>query len=215
MRSIGKTICMLSAITLNCIITFSQQPIYLDPNQSIDKRVEDLLGKMTLEEKVGQLNMPCVYMLGNDIPSKTISVRKHVDGTLFGIGPGGGLFTLANEILWDGTRQQAEFFNELQKMATEKTRLKIPLMQIEEGMHGFMAPGATIFPQGLGLGATWNTDLIKEIYASAAEEARSVGVHMLQSLQVEPNRDPRHCRNQHTYSEDTYLCSRIAESVVK
>ena len=217
MKSIGKlkTICTLSIITLNCIMTSGQQPIYLDSKQSIDKRVEDLLGRMTLEEKVGQINMPCVYMLGNDIPAKTISVKKHVDGTLFDVGPGGGLFTLANEILWDGTRQQAEFFNELQKIATEKTRLKIPLMQIEEGMHGYMAPGATIFPQGLGLGATWNIDLIKEIYASAAEEARSVGVHMLQSLQVEPNRDPRHGRNQHTYSEDTYLCSRIAESVVK
>ena len=195
--------------------SFGQQPIYLDTKQPIDTRVEDLIGKMTLEEKVGQINMPCVYMLGNDIQTKTISVKKHVDGTLFNIGPGGGFFTLANEILRNGTLQQAEFFNQLQEMATEHTRLNIPLMQIEEGMHGFMAPGATIFPQGLGLGATWDMDLIKNIYASAAEEARAVGVHQLQSLQIEPNRDPRHGRNQHTYSEDTYLCSRIAESVVR
>ena len=117
--------------------------------------------------------------------------------------------------LREGTRQQADYFNALQKKAVETTRLKIPLMQIEEGMHGFMAPGATIFPQGLGLGATWNTALIQEIYSAVAEEARSVGVHQIQSLQVEPNRDPRHGRNQHTYSEDTYLCSRIAESIVK
>jgi beta-glucosidase len=88
--------------------------------------------------------------------------------------------------------QQADYFNALQKKAVETTRMKIPLMQIEEGMHGFMAPGATIFPQGLGLGATWNTPLIQEIYSAVAEEARSVGVHQIQSLQVEPNRDPRH-----------------------
>ena len=209
------TICILSGITINSFLSSGQQPIYLDPVQSIDKRVEDLLERMTLEEKVGQLNMPCVYMLGDDIPSKTTAVKRHVDGSYYNIGPGGGHFTLANEILREGTRQQAEFFNELQKTALEQTRLKIPLMQIEEGMHGFMAPGATIFPQGLALGATWDMGLIKEIYAAAAEEARSVGVHQLQSLQVEPNRDPRHGRNQHTYSEDTYLCSRIAEMVVK
>jgi beta-glucosidase len=201
-----------SMITFHCT---GQQPIYLDAKQSIDKRVDDLISQMTLEEKVGQINMPCVYMLGNDIPAKNISIQKHVDGTLLGTGPGGGFFTLANEVLRDGTRQQADFFNDLQKKAVETTRLKIPLMQIEEGMHGFMAPGATIFPQGMGLGAAWNPGLIQEIYAAIAEEARSVGVHQIQSLQVEPNRDPRHGRNQHTVSEDTYLCSRYAESVVR
>jgi len=199
----------------NSEIPPDSKAIYKNPDYPINQRVEDLLSRMTLEEKVGQLNMPCVYMIGRDIPEKTANVKKHVDGSFFQTGPGGGYFTLANEILWEGTRQQAEFFNELQKMAMEQTRLKIPLMQIEEGMHGFMAPGATIFPQGLALGATWNIDLIERIFSVAAKEARAVGVHQLQSLQVEPNRDPRHGRNQHTFSEDTYLCSRIAESVVK
>jgi beta-glucosidase len=65
------------------------------------------------------------------------------------------------------------------------------------------------------LGSTWNPALIQQIYAAVAKEARSVGVQQIQSLQVEPNRDPRHGRNQHTYSEDTYLCSRYAEAIVK
>ena len=191
-------------------------PAYLDTNQTIDKMVEDLLSRMTLEEKVGQINWPCVYMdkYGRDIPAKKEGVRKYVVGDLIGIGPGGGFFTLANEISREGTRQQAEVFNELQQLALDKTRLKIPLMQVEEGTHGFMAPGATIFPEGLGLGATWNTDLIKDVYSVAAREARATGVHQLFTLVIEPNRDPRHGRNQQTYSEDPFLCSRFAEAIV-
>ncbi len=192
------------------------EAVYLDPDLPIDKRVEDLLSRMTLEEKVGQINWPCVYMnrLGEDIPAKQAGVRKFVEGKLLSIGPGGGFFTLANEISREGTRQQAEVFNELQQLAIENTRLKIPLMQVEEGTHGYMAPGATIFPEGLGLGATWNTDLIEDVYSAAAKEARSVGVHQLFTLVIEPNRDPRHGRNQQTYSEDPFLCSRLAEAIV-
>jgi beta-glucosidase len=203
--------------SLITVYSFSQQPLYLDPKQPIDQRVEDLLSRMTLEEKVGQINMPCVYQgrYGRDIPAKTEGVKKFLEGTLVPIGPGGGYFTLANEILRDGTRQQAEFFNQLQKLAKEKTRLQVPLMQCEEGTHGFMAPGATIFPEGQGLGAMWNPDLIREIYATAAEEARSVGVHQLYTLVIEPNRDPRHGRNEQTFSEDPYLCSIYAENIVK
>jgi beta-glucosidase len=206
---------ILLTLKINVFIV-AQQPIYLDSEQPIARRVEDLLGKMTLEEKVGQINMPCVYQdaFGTDIPAKFLGVKKFVEGTLVEIGPGGGFFTLANEILRDGTRQQAEFYNELQKMAVEKTRLKIPLMQIEEGTHGFMAPGATIFPEGLGLGASWDMDLIKSVYATCAEEARSVGVHQLFTLVIEPNRDPRHGRNQQTFSEDPFLCSEIATYIV-
>ena len=136
-------------------------------------------------------------------------------GELVDIGPGGGYITLANEILRDGTRQQAEFFNELQQLVIDRTRLKIPLMQIEEGMHGFMAPGATIFPEGMGMGATWDPELFEKVYAAVAEEGRSVGVHQLFSINIETNRDPRHGRNQHCFSEDAYLISKYATAIVK
>jgi len=208
---------ILTILVSSCDIAHKATgPAYLDPLQPIDKRVDDLMSRMSLKEKVGQINWPCVYMdgFGEDIPAKKVGVRKFVEGTLVDIGPGGGFFTLANEISREGTRQQAEVFNELQKLAIEKTRLKIPLMQVEEGTHGFMAPGATIFPEGLGLGATWNMDLIKDVYSVAAREARAVGVHQLFTLVIEPNRDPRHGRNQQTYSEDPFLCSRIAEAIV-
>jgi beta-glucosidase len=173
---------------------------------------------MTLEEKVGQLNWPCVYVseLGDDIPTKMESCRKFAAGTLVGgLGPGGGFFTLANTILHQGPEQQASFFNELQKIALEKTRLGIPLMQVEEGTHGLMCSGSTIFPEGPALGSCWNPDLIREIYAAAAEEARGVGIHQLFTLVVEPNRDPRLGRNQESYGEDPFLCARLAEAIVK
>jgi beta-glucosidase len=192
-------------------------PIFMDPLSPVEKRVEDLLSRMTLEEKIGQMNMPCVYVsgLGKDVKSKMEGCRKFTEGTqVRGLGPGGGFFTLPNNVLFEGARQQAEFMNELQKIAVEKTRLKIPLLMTEEGTHGLMCSGGTIFPEGLAIGSTWNMDLVKDIYATAAREARAIGVHQLFTLVIEPNRDPRLGRNEEGYSEDPYLCSRIAESIV-
>ena len=192
-------------------------PLYRDAAQPIERRVEDLLGRMTLEEKVGQINMPCVYeaQLGKTIPEKTEAVQKFAAGTLLkGFGPGGGFFTLSNTILHDGTRQQAEFLNRLQGIAAG-TRLGIPLLQSEEGTHGLMCPGGTIFPEGPALGSTWNLELLGRIYATVAREARSIGVHQTFTLVIEPIRDPRLGRNEEAYSEDPWLCARIAETIVR
>jgi beta-glucosidase len=195
----------------------AELPIYRDPRQPVEQRVEDLLRRMTLKEKIGQLNMPCVYVdeLGRDIPSKLEACPRFAEGTYTDeLGPGGGFFTLSNTILHEGPRQQVEYLNRLQSIALKKTRLGIPLLETEEGTHGAMFPGATIFPEGLALGSTWDMDLIKSIYSTAAREARSVGIHELFTLVVEPNRDPRLGRNAEGYSEDPYLCSRIAENIV-
>ena len=192
-------------------------PIYLDPKQPIERRVDDLLARMTLKEKVGQLNLPCVYVdeLGKDIPSKMAACRRFAAGTYTNeIGPGCGFFTLADQILHEGTRQQVEYFNELQKIALTQTRLKIPLLEDEEGTHGAMFPGATVFPEGLAIGSTFDMPLTQSIYAAAAQEARAVGIHSLSTLVLELDRDPRMGRNEEAYTEDPYLYSRIAESIV-
>lgn len=197
--------------------TFSALPLYKNPLYSVSQRVNDLMSRMTLEEKIGQMNMPCVYEtpLGDNITAKAEACRKLSEGTFSGFpGPAGGFFTMANTILQEGTLQQAAFFNELQKIATEKTRLGIPLLQTEEGTHGLMCSGATIFPEGIALGSTWNLDLIKDIYTIAAREARSTGIHQIFTLVIEPNRDPRLGRNQEGYSEDPFFCSRMAETIV-
>jgi beta-glucosidase len=178
---------------------------YLDPHQPVDRRVEDLLGRMTLKEKVGQLNLPCVYVpdLGNDIPGKMEACRRFAAGTYTSeIGPGSGFFTLADNILQEGTLQQANYFNELQKIALTQTRLKIPLLEDEEGTHGAMFAGATVFPEGLAIGSMFDPDLTKSVYSAAAQEARAVGIHLLSTLVMELDRDPRMGRNAEAYTED-------------
>ena len=193
-------------------------PIYLDPKQPIERRVDDLLRRMTLKEKVGQLNLPCVYVdeLGKTIPEKMEACRRFAAGTHTSeIGPGCGFFTLADTILHKGVRQQVDYFNELQKIALTQTRLKIPLLEDEEGTHGAMFPGATVFPEGLAIGSTFDMPLVKAIYAAAAQEARSVGIHVLSTLVLELDRDPRMGRNEEAYTEDPYLYSQIAENIVR
>ncbi len=195
-----------------------QAPIYLDPKQPIEVRVDDLMRRMTLKEKVGQLNLPCGYVgeLGKDIPAKTEACKRFTAGTYTPeIGPACGFFTLANEILKHGAREQAEYFNELQKIALTETRLKIPVMQDEEGTHGAMFPGGTVFPEGLAVGSSFDLDLVKAIYSAAAAEARAVGVHMLSTLVMETLRDPRMGRNEEAYTEDPYLYMRIGEAIVR
>ncbi|MDX1284427.1 MAG: glycoside hydrolase family 3 N-terminal domain-containing protein, partial [Draconibacterium sp.] len=198
-------------------LPFKQMLLYQNPALSVTERIEDLLSRMTLKEKIGQLNMPCGYFreLGNSVEEKKEGCLNFVEGKLFPeIGPGGGFFTLHNNALHKGPEEQAQFMNKLQKAALEKTRLKIPLLITEEGTHGLMCSGATIFPEGPALGSTWNMDLIEKVYQTAAREARAVGVHQLFTLVIEPIRDPRLGRNQEAYSEDTYLTSRFAETIV-
>jgi len=218
----NKTILAIIVLTLvMSVFTFGQKPIYLDPKQPIEKRVEDLLGRMTLEEKLGQLNMPWHNAMARELPDKMKELpdkidvlQKFAEGKLVAnIGPAGG-FWAPTTMFKEGTRVQAVFLNDLQKIALEKTRLKIPLLFAEEGTHGLVTSGATVFPEGLAIGSTWNMDIVRKIYAVAAREARTRGIHFLGTLVVEPNRDPRLGRNEEGYSEDPYLCSQIAEAIV-
>lgn len=201
----------------------SARPIYLDPNQPIEARIDDLMSRMTLKEKIGQLNLPCVggcgyvgEMEGKDASKWPEASRQFVQGSFTDeIGPGCGLFGLANQTMTDGNvRHIAENFNDLQKIALTRTRLKIPLLEDEEGTHGAMYPGATVFPEGLALGSSFDLDLVKSVYSAAAAEARAVGINMLSTLVMELDRDPRMGRNEESYTEDPYLGMRIGETIV-
>ena len=220
MRIRHSLACALVWLLVSTLFVTAQtaSPPYRDRSLPIDQRIEDLLGRMTLEEKIGQMNMPCVYeeALGGNIPEKTAAVQRFAAGTyLKGFGPGGGFFTLPNTILHEGPRQQVEFLNRLQKIALEQTRLGIPLLETEEGTHGLMCPGGTIFPEGPGLASTWNMNLLSNVYATVAREGRAIGVHQTFTLVIEPIRDPRLGRNEEALSEDPFLCSQIAEMIVR
>src|SRR5205085_3210809 len=154
--------------------------------------------------------------LGKSIPEKQQACKRFAAGTQSKeIGPGAGFFTLADTILHEGTQQQVEYFNALQKIAVTQTRLKIPLLEDEEGTHGAMFSGATVFPEGLALGSSFDMPLISSVYAASAREARAVGIHVLSTLVLELDRDPRMGRNEEAYTEDPYLYSRIAEAIVR
>ncbi len=224
-RLFGPTLCLTSILLVsapafgrNGLQDRSERPVYLDPAAPIAQRVNDLLSRMTLEEKVGQMNMPCVYEegLGRTPEEKREGCRRFAAGTqVEGLGPGGGFFTLPNTILHESAREQAAFLNGLQRIAVEQTRLGIPLLETEEGTHGLMCSDATIFPEGLALGSTFDLDLVSRIYRVAATEARSRGIHELFTLVVEPYRDPRLGRSQEGFSEDPWYCSGIARTIVR
>jgi beta-glucosidase len=220
-RTLVRSALLCAGIALLCgssLAGAAQAPLYLDPAQPMEVRIDDLLSRMTLAEKIGQINMPCVYesRLGRDVAAKTEGCRKFTLGQKEpGVGPGGGFFTLANTILLEGPAQQAKFFNELQQLALKQTRLGVPLLQTEEGTHGLMCSLGTIFPEGQGLGSMWNLDVVRSIYGAAAREARAVGIHQLCTLVVEPVRDPRLGRNQEAFSEDPFFCGRMAQTIVE
>ena len=199
--------------------TGAESPRYLDPRQPVEARIDDLIGRMTLKEKIGQLNLPCVYVdeLGRDIPARREACKGFAAGTYTQeIGPGAGFFTLADQILKDGNAtHDAEYFNELQRIAVTQTRLKIPLLEDEEGTHGAMFAGATVFPEGLAIGSSFDIDLVRAVYSAAAAEARAVGIHMLSTLVMELDRDPRMGRNEEAYTEDPYLGMRIGEAIAR
>jgi len=208
----------LASVSMILAQAAGEAPVYLDPKRPVEERVDDLLSRMTLKEKVGQLNLPAFFVdrLGKDIPSKAEGCRKFAAGTYTQeVGPACGFFGLAGQILLQGPRQQAENFNELQKIALTQTRLKIPLLEDEEGTHGAMFPGATVFPEGLAVGSSFDLDLVKTIYAADAAEARAVGIHMLSTLVMETLRDPRMGRNEEAYTEDPYLYMRMGEAIVR
>lgn len=218
MRVVGVAAIFAALLIPVALYPQSPTPIYLDPQQPIERRVDDLMSRMTLKEKVGQLNLPCVYVdqLGKTIPEKMVACKRFAAGTYTDeIGPGAGFFTLADTILHEGTEQQVNYFNELQKIALTQTRLKIPLLEDEEGTHGGMFSGATVFPEGLALGSTFDMPLLESIYAAAARESRAVGIHVLSTLVLELDRDPRMGRNEEGYTEDPYLGSRVAEAIVR
>jgi beta-glucosidase len=218
-----------------CLSQLPENPLYKDPKYPVEQRISDLLSRMTLEEKVGQMNIPTCYStelgwgLNSDAPylwdmkdtrevrdKQLEGCRKWAEGTHNTVfGPGGGFFTLSDRLIYEGPERQAKIMNELQKIAIEKTRLGIPLFQVEEGTHGLMCPGGTIFPEGLAVGASWNKNLVRQIYTVAAKEGKAIGVHGLCTLVIEPNRDPRMGRNEEGFSEDPYMCSQIAANIVQ
>ncbi|MEK6572547.1 MAG: glycoside hydrolase family 3 N-terminal domain-containing protein, partial [Bacteroidota bacterium] len=167
------------------------RPKYLNPKLPIDQRVNDLLKRMTLEEKIAQLQCEIREVEGKD----TITAK--------GIG---GLGIMLRPF---SAREAAQKANRLQKLVAEKSRLGIPFIMHDEALHGLVGNEATSFPQAIGLAATWNTELMERVATVIGKETRSRGIQQALSPVINIARDVRWGRVEETYGEDPYLTSRM------
>lgn len=209
---------VISACVLSLSVTNAQQPTapYKNPALPVEKRVSDLLSRMTLEEKVAQLEStwqnhsqdlrPEEYFVDEKGQLDEAKARELLKNGL-------GQVTRPGE--GRGPAQVVEFTNRLQRIAVENTRLGIPLMFHEECLHGLVAADATSYPQAIGLAATWNDALVRRIFDATAREARPRAVHECLMPVVDLARDPRWGRTEETYGEDPYLSGRMGAAAVK
>lgn len=157
--------------------------------------IEQLLSKMTLEEKIGQLNLPTSGDITTGQASSSDVAKNIKEGKV------GGLFNI----------KTAEKIREVQKIAVEQSRLKIPLLFGMDVIHGY----ETTFPIPLGLSSTWNLELIERSAQIAAKEASADGINWTFSPMVDISRDPRWGRVSEGSGEDAYLGSEIAKAMVR
>ena len=182
---------------------------YRDPSLPVDRRVADLLSRMTLAEKVAQVQSVNWYQTqiydpktGAFSPERAARLMPH------GIG----------EITRPGdqhdARGAATFANAIQHYLIEKTRLGIPAILHEEALHGFVGPSATSFPQALALASTFDPALVEEIFTITARQMRSRGATQALAPVVDVARDPRWGRMEETYGEDPYLVARMGVAAI-
>jgi beta-glucosidase len=183
---------------------------YRDPKLPVDKRVADLLGRMTPAEKVAQLISVNWEHTHLDDP-QTHAFSPELAQKLIADGIG--------EITRPSDRHDAAgavaYANAIQKFLVEKTRLGIPTLLHEEALHGFVAPAGTSFPQALGLAATFDPALSEQVFAVAARQARARGVQHVLAPVLDVARDPRWGRIEETYGEDPYLVTRMGVAAIQ
>ena len=219
-----KRLYILVIVQMACTLGFTQSspslPAYKDPSLSIDIRLSDLLSRMTLEEKVGQLLCPLGWEMyeihGNEVcPSGKFKqlIKERNVGMLWATYRADPWTkkTLANGL---NPEMAAKAGNALQKYVMENTRLGIPMFLAEEAPHGHMAIGATVFPTGIGMAATWSPELVKEVGQVIAKEIRSQGGHISYGPVLDLTRDPRWSRVEETFGEDPVLSGILGASMV-
>lgn len=189
----------------------------------IKERVEDLLGRMTLKEKVGQLNQ---RMYGWDAFRKNGTDFELTEAfqaeVAFGDGMG-ALYGLLRADPWSGMtfangitpEASARVANQIQRYVLEKTRLGIPVLLSEECPHGHQALDGTLFPTNLGIGSTWNPALYEQACECMARELRARGAHLGLISALDILRDPRWGRAEECYSEDPFLAARMTVAAVR
>ncbi|MBD3253797.1 MAG: beta-glucosidase [Candidatus Lokiarchaeota archaeon] len=182
--------------------------LYLDETVSIERRIEDLLSRMNINEKIAQLTSHYV----TEVLDKQNLSRKSLDRLLkHGIGQ----ITRIGENSNLDPEDSVKIANKIQKYLNEETRLGIPAIVHEECLCGYTARKATIFPQIIGVASTWEPSLVEDMTQIISNQMRSVGAHQGLSPVLDIARDPRWGRTEETFGEDPYLVSRMGVAYVK
>ena len=180
---------------------------YRNAAASIDERVEDLLSRMTLDEKIKQMDQFFTFDFSEKTPEGRVTepdweeMKRSMGG-----------MSVGSVQLRGCTPRLA---NELQRRAVEETRLGIPFLFSEEALHGLFEENATCFPQQISLAGTFEPALGRRMGRCIAAEARAYGVHETFSPVMDLTRDPRYGRVEESFGEDTFLCGEFAREIVK
>lgn len=191
--------------------------VYENPNADVEARIDDLLSQMTLEEKTCQTATLYGYkrVLQDELPTANwkneiwkdgiANIDEHLNGWAQG----------ANSVYATDIEKHVWAMNEVQRFFVEQTRLGIPVDFTNEGLRGLASPIATSFPSQLGLGHTWDLELVREVGRITAREARALGYTNVYAPTLDVARDQRWGRVEDTYGEDPYLASRLGVEMVK
>lgn len=200
----------------------AQQWLYKQAAVPIEYRVKDLLGRMTIEEKVGQLCCPLGWEMytktgKNEVTVSELYKKKMAEA------PVGSFWAVLRADPWTqktletglGPELSAKALNALQKYAVEETRLGIPVLFAEECPHGHMAIGTTVFPTALSAASTWNEGLMLKMGEAIALEARLQGANIGYGPVLDVAREPRWSRMEETFGEDPVLTTIMGVAMMK
>ncbi len=211
---LNNSVLLIAALALPFSSALADEPAYKNPNLPVDERVADLLGRMTLEEKVCQLDMYSgrnTLLKTNELMGMThakpdapfVPERAEAAFGHLGIGSIHDLYAYP------------PLYNAIQKWVISSNRLGIPALFTGEALHGYMAYDETIFPQSVNLATTWNPDLAHAEAAVIASEARADGIDFLLCPVLDVARDPRWGRVEEDFGEDPYLSGQLGLAYVE
>lgn len=182
--------------------------IYKDKNQTTEARVEDLLSRMTLEEKAAQLcgDLAAAFIVDGKVDINALR-EKFLDGH--------GRFTQYSLVGLVDPVQIAEISNQVQEYFVKETRLGIPVALQTENLCGYPAAGGTLFPAMINMGCTWEPSLAEKMSAIIGQESRSVGISSAMSPVIDVSRDPRWGRTYECFGEDPYVVSQFGIHYVR
>lgn len=174
--------------------------LYKDKNASIKKRVEDLLPRMTLEEKVAQLG--CMTVVQDAVPQMD-KIIPH------------GIGTVSANVSLPTPEENAVITLRIQKHCMENTRLGIPALIHCEALQGVIHAGATVFPAAIGLAATWEPEIVEGMGDVIRHQAKAIGMRQILSPVMDVARDMRWGRVNESYGESPTLCAAMSRAFVK